>query len=157
MAPDLESRRLNGGIRIGGLRVLAFAAWFALACETQTSPVLTGTLVLNVSSEAAIAGVNSWLVSVTGPSGSTSRSGAPGSTVEFPDLLPGQYVVRLQGSGGPGLVAEGQTNASVSAGEVTVATVPVVLEASRQQTVVSPTGDAESTQPRRSAVLVSHR
>jgi alpha-tubulin suppressor-like RCC1 family protein len=85
-----------------------------------------GGIALNVTVQGAVAGVTSWRATISGPSGTQSRTGAPGATVEFTGLEPGQYTVTLQGyDGSQQVLAEGQTTVTVRAGETTPANVPV--------------------------------
>jgi len=100
--------------------LMAILAW---SCDSQLQPSELGALALSFSGETSVATVDNWRVTISGPSGSQSLSGSPGTTLSIRELAPGQYGVTLQGFEVGELVQQGTTSVSVSAGAMASASV----------------------------------
>lgn len=101
----------------------ALALLLILACSRDVISVDVGGVILNVASTAATAPVDSWRVTISGPSGSQTRTAAPGGSIEFSSLEPGAYTVLIEGFEGPDLASRGQNTVTVRAGSNSTANV----------------------------------
>ena len=106
--------------------VVAVAVTVMMACGGDMVSVEMGGVSLSMSSGASLAAIDSWRVTISGPSGSQTRTGSAGSTVEFKELQTGNYSVLLEGFEGADVATSGQTNVTVVAGGTATATVSLV-------------------------------
>jgi starch-binding outer membrane protein, SusD/RagB family len=109
--------------------VLLVGVWLSigsmLACSEAPTTPGTGKLAVNIASTVSLATIDSWTVVINGPSGQQSRTGSPGATIQFTELLPGTYSVLLEGFEGNDIASRGNTNVAVVAGQNTTAAVTV--------------------------------
>jgi starch-binding outer membrane protein, SusD/RagB family len=112
-------------LALARLVVASFLLGTVSSCREQTTGPDTGGLAVVITSQVSLSMIESWRVSINGPSGSSSRTGSPGTTIEFTGLRPGGYPVFLEGFEGPDVELRGQQNVTVVAGQNTDATVPV--------------------------------
>jgi len=96
-----------------------------VGCAERATGPDTGTLALTVTSQSSLLAIDSWRVTVNGPSGAQTQTGNPGGTLTFSNLLPGSYSVLLEGFEGPDLAQRGQGSVTVVAGSNTQANIAV--------------------------------
>lgn len=103
--------------------IAAVALMLLGACSRDVLTVQMGGVTLNVTGAASSAAIDSWRVTISGPGGAQTRTGSPGTSIQFTELQPGSYSVLLEGFEGADIASRGQTTVTVQAGSTATATV----------------------------------